>query len=115
MKFQICIVGLLVLMTARSFAQVQRIDTTVKAGKAGYHLICSNKSADKNEMTVKPIGFENTAHPLGYYVKGRVMRADIDDLNNDGFPDMLVYLTSGDHGEFGSVYAFMSVANKSVM
>ena len=108
-------IGIFIAISTGSFAQAPRVDTTLKAGKSGYRLICNNKSADKNEMMVKPIGFENTAHPLGYYVKGRVIRADIDDLNNDGYPDMLVYLTSGDHGEFGSVYAFMSVQNKSVM
>lgn len=94
-------------------AQIKRIDTTMMIGKAGYRIRCSNKDADKNEVDIKPIGFETDAHESGMYFKGRVIKSQIDDLNNDGFPDLVVITISGPRGEFGNAYAIISMSNKS--
>jgi hypothetical protein len=96
-------------------AQFKRIDTTLKIGKAGYHIRCSNKNTDKNELSIKPVGFDNSAHEMDFYIKGRIAKVDIDDLNNDTYPDLVVYLYTGDDGVFGTVYAFMSSENKSII
>ncbi len=94
--------------------QFRKIDTSLKIGKVGYHIRCFNKTLDKNELAVKPEGFDNTARPLDFFVKGRIAKVEIDDLNNDGYPDLIVYLYTGDEGVIGMVYAFMSVENKSI-
>src|SRR5580698_610354 len=94
-------------------AQVMRIDSTLKMGKVGYKVTCNNKSPEQNEIRIKPIGFDNAAREMDFYIKGRVKKTEIDDLNNDGFPDLLVYIFSGANGEFGTVYAFASEENKS--
>jgi hypothetical protein len=96
-----------------SNAQFKRIDTTLKIGKAGYNVFCNNKNADNNQLTVRPVGFESEAHPISFYIKGNVTKTQIDDLNNDGFPDLLVYLRSGDHGMYANLFAFISKENKS--
>jgi hypothetical protein len=96
-------------------AQFNRIDTTLKIGKVGYHVRCSNKSAEKNELTIKPVGFDNSARELDFYIKGKISKLDIDDLNNDSYPDLVIYLYSGNEEVFGTVYAFMSSENKSIM
>ena len=99
----------------RTEAQFNRIDTVLKIGKVGYHVRCTNKNADKNELTIKPLGFDNSAHELDFYIKGKISRLDIDDLNNDSYPDLIIYLYTGIDGVFGTVYAFMSSENKSIM
>ena len=99
----------------QSSAQNSRIDTVLKIGKVGYHVRCNNKYIEKNELYIKPLGFDNSAHELDFYIKGKVFRLDIDDLNNDSYPDLILYLYTGNEGAFGTVFAFMSVENKSVM
>lgn len=94
-------------------AQVRKIDSTLKMGKVGYKVSCNNKSKDQNEVKVKPVGFDNEAREMNFYIKGRITKAEIDDLNNDGFPDMIIYVYSGDNGEYGTVFAFASQDNKS--
>jgi hypothetical protein len=94
-------------------AQVKKTDTTLKIGKAGYRIICNNKDAERNEMDIKPIGFDKDAHESILFVKGRINRSEIDDLNNDGFPDLMIYTVSGPRGQYGNAYAIVSLANKS--
>jgi len=106
-------VGLSVTTVTRG--QFTRYDSTLKMGRVGYRVICNNKSLDQNELTVRPIGFEKDAREMKFYIKGRVQKAEIDDLNNNGFPDIVVYMFSGIHGEFGNVFAFVSEENKSFM
>ena len=93
-------------------AQANRIDSTLKMGKVGYKVTCNNKSKDQNEVKVKPVGFDNEAREMNFYIKGRITKAEIDDLNNDGFPDLIIYVFSGDNGEYGTAFAFVSQENK---
>jgi hypothetical protein len=76
------------------FAQPGRkFDSTMKLGKAGFKVYCSNKGLEKNNLSIAPVGFENTARDVTFEVKGRVNKAEVDDLNLDGFPDLLVYVS----------------------
>ncbi|MEI8110272.1 MAG: hypothetical protein WCH59_04705 [Chitinophagia bacterium] len=82
-----CLLGILVqAQPGRKF------DSTMKLGKVGYKVYCSNKAQDKNNLTISPVGFENTARDVTFEIKGRVFKAEVDDLNRDGFPDLLVYV-----------------------
>ena len=94
-------------------AQFKRIDSTLKMGKVGYKVLCNNKSTEQNELSIKPVGFDKDARELAFYIKGHVAKTEIDDLNNDGFPDLVVYIFSGANAEYGTVYAFASDQNKS--
>jgi hypothetical protein len=111
--FSFLFLAILLFVTSDMHAQVSRIDSTLKLGKAGYRVTCNNKNKDQNEVKVKPIGFDNAAREMNFYVKGRITKAEIDDLNNDGFPDLIIYVFSGANGEFGTVVAFASQENKS--
>ena len=44
-------------------------------------------------------------------MKGKVAKAEVDDLNNDGFPDMVIYLYSGVGNLFGNVIGILSNSN----
>lgn len=92
----------------------RRIDTTMKFGKAGYRVTCNNKNPDKNQVSVKPVNFEKEANDFAFEVKGRVPRAEVDDVNRDGFPDLLVYCTAADSTNKTTVVCIVSEANQGV-
>ncbi len=107
----ICLLGI----GFSSFSQNRKIDTTLKIGKTGYRVFCTNKNLEKNPLSIRPIGFENTARDIDLMMKGRITKAEIDDFNNDGFPDLVVYVFSGEKREMGSVFAIASSENKTYL
>jgi hypothetical protein len=96
-------------------AQFRKIDSTLKIGKVGYRVRCFNRNTDKNELSIKPEGFDNAAREMDFFIKGRIAKVEIDDLNNDSYPDLVVYFYTGEEGIIGMVYAFMSSENKSII
>jgi len=88
----------IVLFPTLLMAQGRRMDTTMKVGKAGFRVNCYNKSSEKNPITIYPVGFES----------------EVDDLNKDGFPELLLYVASIDSLNKSSVIAISSQENKSV-
>jgi hypothetical protein len=97
------------------FAQVKRVDTTLKIGTVGYRIICTNKDVTTNELDIRPLGFDHDAHELRLYIQGRIIRSEIDDLNSDGFPDAVFYTYTVNEAKewFVSAYAIVSLSNKS--
>lgn len=94
--------------------QSKRMDTTLKIGKVGYRVTSSNRSPEKNAVTINPIGFESQAREFSFEVKGRIKKTEIDDLNNDGYPDIVLYVFSGDSLQKGTVIGISSEKNQSV-
>lgn len=115
MKKQIItlILTYLVFFGATYGQQYRKIDTTMKLGKAGYKVVCGNKSEFKNSISITPIGFQNSARDISFEIKGRIIKAEVDDLNNDLFPDLVLYVYEpGDKGR-GNVIGISSVNNES--
>ncbi len=104
----------LALIPTVLMAQGRRIDTTMKVGKAGFRVNCYNKSAEKNPITIYPVGFESEARDFSFELKGVLLGTEVDDLNKDGFPDLLLYVASFDSLNKSSVIAISSQENKSV-
>jgi hypothetical protein len=96
-------------------AQKNKFDTTVKIGKNGFRILCSNKSATKNTLRISPIGFEEVLDEINIDIKGKVYGAEIDDLNKDGFNDLVVYIVLDDKKNKGTVIAIASDENKRIM
>lgn len=94
-------------------AQARKIDTIMKLGNVGFKLICNNKNEDKNYVTISPIGFSSGARDVSFEIKGRVRKAEVDDLNNDLFPDMVIYVYLNGTDEKGTVVGVSSVKNES--
>ena len=83
---------LFVLLQCTMKAQViPKFDSTLKIGKAGFRVLCFNKSIEKNMLNLRPIGFKNEAREVSFEINGRVLGAEIDDLNLDGFPDIVIF------------------------
>lgn len=74
-----------------------KYDSTLKIGKVGYRISCYNKVNYKNSLTIKPIGFKSEARDVALELKGRVISAEIDDLNMDGFPEVVIYMLTSDN------------------
>ena len=104
----------IVLVPTLLMAQGRRMDTTMKVGKAGFRINCYNKSAEKNPITIYPVGFESEARDFSFELKGVLIGAEVDDLNKDGFPELLLYVAPQDSLNKSSVIAISSQENKSV-
>jgi hypothetical protein len=97
------------------FAQVKAYDSTMKLGKTGYRVKCGNKKPDKNSLTISTIGFESSAtRDYDFEIPGRINKAEIDDLNNDGFPDVLLYVINANDKNKGKVVGVSSVNNERI-
>ena len=107
--------GVVFFVAQQCYGQHPRYDSTMKIGEAGYRVSCSNKKPDANELYVKPLGFDHEARGLGFFVKGYVKGCEVDDMNDDGYPDLLVYVYSGPDDAFGAVVAFGSDQNKKIV
>jgi hypothetical protein len=95
-------------------AQFKKYDSTLKVAKAGYRVYCNNKSLEKNTVTLTPVGFEKEAREVSFEIKGRIKSAETDDLNNDGFPDLVMYIYTGVESNFGKVIGIYSEKNESI-
>ncbi|MBX2931541.1 MAG: hypothetical protein KF781_06330 [Chitinophagaceae bacterium] len=96
-------------------AQKNKYDTTLKVGKNGFRVLCSNKSSTKNALRISPIGFEEVNDDIHIDIKGKVFGAEIDDLNKDGFNDLVVYILTDEKKRKGTVLAIASDENKRIM
>ena len=94
--------------------QARAFDTTIKIGKAGYRVRCNNKKPNKNSLNVNPIGFESGARDADIEIKGRIAKAEVDDLNNDGFPDMVLYIFNANDKNKGNVIGISSNKNEGL-
>ena len=104
----------LTLIPTVLMAQGRRIDTTMKVGKAGFRINCYNKSSEKNPINIYPVGFESEARDFSFELKGVLIGTEVDDLNKDGFPELLLYVATIDSLQKSSVIAISSQENKSV-
>ena len=76
--------------------------------------IKATNSGPINQLIIEPSGLEITNRPVQHEIDGMVINSEIEDLNSDGSPEILVYYTSSGSGSYGSVIAY-SVNNKKSM
>lgn len=100
--------------SARAQITFRKLDSTLKIGKAGYRVDCRNKTINANQLDVRPVGFESGAQPISFMLRGRVSAAQVDDLNADGYPDLILFTYADSSLKSGMVYVFVSEANKDI-
>lgn len=106
----------LVLTASNSQAQtVRKFDSSMKIGKVGYKVSSSNRNPERNSINISPIGFDNSMRDFAFEIKGRVRRAEVDDLNRDNFPDLVLYIYTNDTLNKGTVVCISSESNTSVV
>ncbi|HXB09296.1 MAG TPA: hypothetical protein VNW04_19360 [Puia sp.] len=104
----------LCFLTAGAQPVFNRIDTTMKIGKVGYRVSCRNKSITDNPATITPIGMDAEVRPFPLPLKGRISGTQVDDLNGDGYPDLVLFVFTDSNAVNGSVICIMSKGNKSL-
>ncbi len=92
----------------------QQFDQTLKHSGITFHVICANESS-LNDVTITPAGLtkDNTAITIKE-ADGMVTGAEAADINQDGSPEIYVFVTSAGSGSYGSLIAYSANNNKSL-
>jgi len=101
--------------TANVDAQVRKIDTSGYQGNIGYRVWCNNKNAGENDVSVSPKGFDKEVRDLSFPVRGRLRKILVEDVNEDGYPDLLLCIYGGANGEMGTIAGISSSGNASLV
>jgi len=64
-------------------------------------------------LSIRPVGLEIDNQPVTHKIDGTVINAEIGDLNNDTYPEVLVYIASGSN-KYGSVIGYSVNNGKSM-
>ncbi len=66
------------------------------------------------KLSIQPAGLSIINRELNHEIDGRVVDAEIEDLNADGYPELLIYIQSAGSGSYGDVIAYSVNNGKSV-
>jgi len=78
-----------------------------------FHVKATNEGS-LNQLTIIPAGLSISNPILKSEIDGSVTSAEIADLNDDGSPEIYIFVTSAGSGSYGSVIAWSSNKNKSI-
>lgn len=67
-----------------------------------------------NQLTVTPGGLTEVNQPVSREIDGTVTKAEVADLDSDGFPEIYVYVNSAGSGSYGSLVAYAVNQGKSI-
>ena len=71
-------------------------------------------SGSVQQLTIKPQGLTIDNKTITEEIYGQVVNAEVEDLNSDGYPELLIYVVSAGSGSYGSVIGYSVNAGKSV-
>jgi len=78
-----------------------------------FHVSCPNNSS-LNTLVIKPSGLKIDNSVIKKEIDGTVTGAEIADINNDGSPEIYVYINSVGSGSYGDVVAYSANNKKSL-
>ena len=67
-----------------------------------------------SDLIIQPNGLEIDNKKIVLEIDGQVVNAEIEDLNSDGFPEILVYTVSAGSGSYGNVIGYSVNNGKSI-
>ena len=70
------------------------------------------KSGDT--LTIQPSGFESDNTKVIKTIEGTISNIEVDDINTDGSPELMIYITSSGSGSYGTAIGFSGNNNKSM-
>jgi len=76
--------------------------------------LSSPNKVDSNTLTLAPSGLRADNSPVTRGVEGLVTRAELNDIDGDGAPELLVWLVRPGSGFYGSVIAYSTNRRKSL-
>lgn len=66
------------------------------------------------QLSIQPHGLKNDNNQILMEIDGSVSNAEIDDLNADGYPELLIYTVSAGSGSYGNVIGYSVNEGKSM-
>ena len=66
------------------------------------------------QLIIQPFGLKTDNKKINLEIDGKVTNAEIEDLNADGYPELLIYTTSAGSGSYGNVIGYSVNAGKSM-
>jgi len=66
------------------------------------------------QLSIQPKGLEIDNNTISFVLDGQVVNAEIEDMNSDGFPELLIYTVSAGSGSYGNVIGFSANNGKSM-
>ena len=66
------------------------------------------------QLEIQSYGLKNDNKKITEEIEGIVTNAEIEDLNSDGFPEILIYITSAGSGSYGNVIGYSVNNGKSL-
>ncbi len=91
------------LSTAAALAAPFRSDLNLQGVS---FMVRASGEGSLQQLTVKAQRSGKTIASFQKQITGRVVGAEVEDLNSDGLPDLLIYLQSAGSGSYGSVMAW---------
>jgi len=76
--------------------------------------IKTNGEGSISQLSIQPKGLEVDNQMILLEIDGQVVNAEIEDLNSDGFPEILIYTISAGSGSYGNVIGYSVNNGKSV-
>lgn len=76
--------------------------------------IHASQQGSMNILIIQPSGLEIDNRMVVHKIDGNVTNAEIEDLNSDSSPEVLVYITSAGSGSYGSVVGYSVNNHKSM-
>jgi hypothetical protein len=67
------------------------------------------------QLTVNTQGLEGSDGPFELEIDGSVANTEVEDLNSDGYPELLIYTSSAGSGSYGNVIAFSVLSGRSMV
>ncbi len=76
--------------------------------------ISTKKEGDSNILTIVPSGLSITNETVTHKIDGTITGAEIEDLDSDGFPEVLIYTNSYGSGSYGNLIGYSVNNGKSM-
>jgi hypothetical protein len=76
--------------------------------------IKTSREGSISQLSIQPEGLEIINRNIVLEIDGQVINAEIEDLNSDGFPEILIYTMSAGSGSYGNVIAYSVNNGKSI-
>ena len=67
------------------------------------------------QLIVQPEGLKGGNDPYELEIDGAVANAEIEDMNSDGYPELLIYTVSAGSGSYGNVIALSVLGGNSMV
>lgn len=87
--------------------------TVLKLQNITFDVISTGEGSIR-QLMVKPDGLTADNATISAEIDGSVTNAEIEDLNSDGYPELLIYTASAGSGSYGGVIAYSVNQGKSM-